>query len=241
MARFFVVFVACLLAIPCFAQRGGARGGGGGFRGGGGFHSGGGGFGRGGAVISRAPAVRGGGYISSGRGVSTFRGNYGYRGGYAYRGGYWPRYGYGWGWPGFYTGFGLGYWGGWYGYGYPGSYVYGYSPYGYYSSGYAPAVIYEDAPAPRVVLQQDTSYYQDVEQAPPTPPVRTYQPTIYKIAFKDHKMVEAIAYWVQDGTLHYVTRDHEMREVALTDVDRSFSEQLNRDRRVDFRLPAVEQ
>jgi hypothetical protein len=54
---------------------------------------------------------------------------------------------------------------------------------------------------------------------------------------RDHRIVEVVAYWVQGGMLHYVTREHEMREVPLAEVDRRFSEQINRDKRVDFRLP----
>ncbi len=46
----------------------------------------------------------------------------------------------------------------------------------------------------------------------------------------------AVAYWVEGGTLNYVTREHEQRQAPLGSIDRAFSEQLNRDRHVDFQL-----
>jgi hypothetical protein len=64
-----------------------------------------------------------------------------------------------------------------------------------------------------------------------------YQETIYLIAFTDHRIQAAIAYWVDGGVLHYVTRQHEQRQVLLGNVDRNLTEQLNRDRHIDFRLP----
>jgi hypothetical protein len=60
---------------------------------------------------------------------------------------------------------------------------------------------------------------------------------LYLIAFTDHRITAALAYWVEGDTLHYVTREHEQKQVPLDGVDRAFSEQLNRDRRVEFRLP----
>src|SRR5581483_8081769 len=59
----------------------------------------------------------------------------------------------------------------------------------------------------------------------------------YLIAFKDGVIRAAIAYWADGSTLHYVTRDHQEHTVSLDEVDRGFSERLNRDQRVPFRLP----
>jgi hypothetical protein len=133
-------------------------------------------------------------------------------------------------------GIGTGFWGypGFYDYGFYGGYSY---PYPAYST-YAPAYAYPYyQPAPPVVVEQN--------YAPPPPVVREYAPSgppesrdpLYLIAFKDHRIQAAIAYWVDGSTLHYVTREHEQREVSLDDIDRAFSEQLNRDRHVEFRLP----
>lgn len=51
----------------------------------------------------------------------------------------------------------------------------------------------------------------------------------YLIAFRDGTIRAAIAYGADGSTLHYGTRDHQERTVALDEVDRTFSEKLNRD------------
>ncbi len=85
-----------------------------------------------------------------------------------------------------------------------------------------------------------SSYYDSGPAvAPPARPVqsREYQEPIYLIAFSDHRIQACLAYWVEGDTLHYVTREHEHKQIGLDGIDRAFSEQLNRDRRVEFRLP----
>ena len=59
----------------------------------------------------------------------------------------------------------------------------------------------------------------------------------YLIAFKDHTIYAAIAYWLEDSTLHYVTNQNTHNQVSLDLVDRELSGRLNRDRNIDFRLP----
>jgi hypothetical protein len=90
----------------------------------------------------------------------------------------------------------------------------------------APAPVYYDqgstvAPPPRQIQNRE----------------QPYKETIYLIAFSDHRILACLSYWVEGDTLHYVTRQHEHREAPLNEIDRAFSEQLNRDRRVEFRLP----
>jgi hypothetical protein len=60
----------------------------------------------------------------------------------------------------------------------------------------------------------------------------------FLIAFKDHTIYAAIAYWVEGDTLHYVTNQSTHNQVSLDLVDRELSDRLNRERQVDFRLPA---
>jgi len=205
------------------------------------------------------------GYSRGGVSGGFYRGGYG--GGYRSGGGFFgspgfygrgygnsfPHYGYGhrgWGYGGwgyssypvFIGGFGLGYggwgYGGWDGF-YSPYYDYPYYDYGYYPGStysYAPSASYSypSAPAsPPVVINNYPEAAPRLE-----PQASAYQPPIYSIAFRDHRIIHVLAYWVVDGTLHYVTRDHEMREIPLSEIDRSFSEQINRDRGVDFRLPA---
>jgi len=63
-------------------------------------------------------------------------------------------------------------------------------------------------------------------------------PTIYLIAFKEDQIRAALAYWVENGTLYYVTRQGKREQAPLDSLDREFSEQLNRERGLEFRLPA---
>ncbi len=90
--------------------------------------------------------------------------------------------------------------------------------------------------------QGDTSgiqYYQapsgqsDAAQAAPAD-----NQVLFFIALKDSSVYTAVAYWVQDGILNYVTPQGRHNQVSLDLVDRQVSERLNADRKLDFRLPA---
>jgi hypothetical protein len=182
-------------------------------------------------VVSRG--FRGGTYFSgySGRGYVGGRGFYGRGFGY-------PRYYYGG--PSVYFGFGS-YWG--YPY-YWGGYPYYYDPYyydPYYYNGGSPYYYGPDsgyvsypasAPAPAsapVVVQQSIgspssgSFYRAAD--------------FYLIAFNDHTIQAALSYRVEGDQILWVSREHEDKSAPLSSVDRRFSEQINRDRRVEFRLP----
>jgi len=77
-------------------------------------------------------------------------------------------------------------------------------------------------------------YGPDASAAVETAPVNE-NPT-YLIAFKDHTIYAALAYWLEDNTLHYVTNQNTHNQVSLDLVDRELSGRLNRERNVDFRL-----
>jgi hypothetical protein len=217
------VGLCCLLAGSLMAQRGGggSRGGGGG-----GFHGGsmGGGF-RGG---SSGYGGFGGGSIGGG-----FRGGYG---GYGYRGGFYGRSGYGYLPYGYGWGYGYGYpyyWGGW-----DSSYYYDYSPYittypsySYPSYGYNTSpnvtVIYpasQDPPAPaytrpaynspvQPAMHTYDQYGQEVRDRAPSSASSSGRSPIYLIAAKDQSIRAADAYWVDGKTLHYVTLQHEEKQL----------------------------
>ncbi|MFN7992566.1 MAG: hypothetical protein U0Q18_03150 [Bryobacteraceae bacterium] len=59
----------------------------------------------------------------------------------------------------------------------------------------------------------------------------------YLIAFKDHTIYSAVAYYVEGDTLHYFTAGNVHNQASLSLVDRPLTEQLNRERSVDVRLP----
>jgi hypothetical protein len=60
--------------------------------------------------------------------------------------------------------------------------------------------------------------------------------TVYLIAFKDHTIRAAMGYAVEGTTIYYTTLEGTRERVPLDSVDREFSEQLNRERNVEFRL-----
>jgi hypothetical protein len=243
-----IALCCSLAACMGVAQR---RGGGGGGFTSGGFH--------GGGTVSRGGygGGMGGGVSRGGFGGGVYRGGYGgiYRGNGGFYGGYYRPY-YGYGAFGFGLGFGLGY-----GYGYSPWYSdYGYSSYypaytsypayqaGYSNPAYQPSpnvtVVYPpqaSAPASnpvygeRSVTREYDQYGQEINR--PAAPANA-APAVYLIAFRDHTIHAAAAYWADRGTLHYVTLDHEEKLVPLNTVDRDLSAQLNRERRVAFSLPA---
>ncbi|MEQ1949289.1 MAG: hypothetical protein ABL995_19000 [Bryobacteraceae bacterium] len=61
--------------------------------------------------------------------------------------------------------------------------------------------------------------------------------TIYLIAMKDHTIYPALAYWVENDTLHYVTMNGAPNRVSLSLVDRDLSIRLNDERGLPFRVP----
>jgi hypothetical protein len=69
-------------------------------------------------------------------------------------------------------------------------------------------------------------------------PSESDQPTIYLIAFRDHSIVPALAYWTEGNMLKYVNMDHGLNQATLDLVDRDMSRLLNQQRNVEFRLPA---
>jgi hypothetical protein len=178
----------------------------------------------------------------------------GFRGGYGsgFRGGYYGGYPY-WG-SGLYLGFG-----GYPYYGYP-DYGYGYDPYAYGYDPYAYDGGYSSAPPP----QQDYGYQQgypppqqgQVQGGPPPQQQPQYQqqypapaqtqpqsanegnqPQFYLIAFNDHTIQAATAYKVEGDQLYWQDRDNKEHHTPLSKVDVPFSQQINRDRNVDFQIP----
>ncbi len=59
----------------------------------------------------------------------------------------------------------------------------------------------------------------------------------YLIAFKDHSIYSAFAYWVEGDTLHYVTPQRVHNQASLSLVDRELTEKLNRNHSMQVKLP----
>jgi hypothetical protein len=147
---------------------------------------------------------------------------------------------------------------GFYGAGFYGGIVSGFStPYSSYAPPYPPTYpvySYQPAPAPapvviinqlppidepRYVERRPAPRYEEQEES--TLPARPepYRPITYEIVFRNGKTVTALAYWVKDGRLHYVTTDHAMLDVPAASVDRNRSAEANEKRGVTFRMPAI--
>jgi hypothetical protein len=94
----------------------------------------------------------------------------------------------------------------------------------------APATVYVERARP--VSHEYDEYGQEIK------PASNGTAPIYLVAFQDHSIRAAEAYWVDGRTLYYVTPQHEQKQALLGTVDREFSLQLNRERRVPFQLPA---
>ena len=130
-----------------------------------------------------------------------------------------------------------------------------YPDYGYADNGYPPGGYATDpAGGPQVIINQnfaperanpvmrdysgDSSGVQ-VYDAPGREPLESSTDQgadYYLIAFKDHSIYSAFAYWVQGDTLHYVTPQRVHNQVSLALVDRELTEKLNRGR-MQVKLP----
>jgi hypothetical protein len=73
---------------------------------------------------------------------------------------------------------------------------------------------------------------QDSDDAAPAT-----EPAHYLIAFQDHTIYAATAYWVDGDTLHYFTSGNTHNQVSLGLIDRQFTERLNKEAGVEVKLP----
>jgi len=110
-------------------------------------------------------------------------------------------------------------------------------------------VVYPQQPVtPVIITVGPDGQYTTSQQAPPSvyqPPVRqtveepppTQAPTPYLIAFKDHSIYSAVAYWVDGDTLHYFTSGDTHNQVSISLIDRELTARLNRDSGLEVKLP----
>lgn len=121
----------------------------------------------------------------------------------------------------------------------------------------SPAVIINQYYTPEVVRPQ-IKEYTDLPAAAPkqepksepkkesekpaqaaAPAADADKPTITLLAFTDSSVVAVIAYWLQEGNLHYVTKSFDKRIVPAATLDSELTGQLNRERNVEFKLDAI--
>lgn len=127
------------------------------------------------------------------------------------------------------------------GYGYYGDPGYGY---GYGSQGQQPpvnvTVVNAPPQVPGVIINQnfgpqplpDPGVAETTRIYRTPPPVDNTadaapQPHYFLVAFKDHSVYSAFAYWIEDKTLHYVTPQQTHNQASLDLVDLDLTKQLN--------------
>ncbi len=75
---------------------------------------------------------------------------------------------------------------------------------------------------------------------PPPPAAQAATPAhapYYLIAFKDHTIFSAVAYWFDGNTLHYFTQGNIHKQAPVALIDRALTERLNRELGSTFQLP----
>jgi len=133
------------------------------------------------------------------------------------------------------------------------SYVYAFPVFiGSYGYGYAPdqpapptddsaaaAPAETTGPAPNDQSRGDTASSENFRfyQTPANTNAAESEPSSYLIAFKDHTIYSAVAYYVDGDTLHYFTTGNVHNQVSLSLVDRQLTEQLNHQHNADVLLP----
>jgi len=73
-------------------------------------------------------------------------------------------------------------------------------------------------------------------QAPP-PEEQTPPSERFLLAFKDHTVYSAVAYWFDGDTLHYFTSGNLHNQASVSLLDRELTLRLNRELGIDFRMP----
>ena len=63
--------------------------------------------------------------------------------------------------------------------------------------------------------------------------------THYLLAFKDHSIYSAVAYWVEGDTLHYFTTGNTHNQVSISMIDRDLTKKLNENSGLEVKLPAA--
>jgi hypothetical protein len=87
-----------------------------------------------------------------------------------------------------------------------------------------------------MTMPQQQTYQAPIQSQTVEPPAES---THYLIAFKDHTIYSAVAYWVEGDTLHYFTNGSTHNQVSVSLIDRDLTARLNKDSGVEVKLPSV--
>lgn len=103
-----------------------------------------------------------------------------------------------------------------------------------YFSGSGPASAQAAVPEPSV-SSNPTPAITTASNAAAGGPIGDPQ-NYYLIAFKDHAVFPALAYWIEDKTLHYVTMQNTHNQASIDLIDQDLTKKLNQDRNISFSL-----
>ncbi|MEO8370051.1 MAG: hypothetical protein ABI806_12695 [Candidatus Solibacter sp.] len=98
-----------------------------------------------------------------------------------------------------------------------------------------PVMIQADADGEYTTTRPRTRVYEEPRRRVEEP--ETPEPTKYLLAFKDHTIYSAVAYWADGDTLHYFTNGNTHNQASMSLIDRSLTERLNREMGIEFHLP----
>jgi hypothetical protein len=102
----------------------------------------------------------------------------------------------------------------------------------------SPSLRIYDAPTPGRG-EEPTTAAPPVERRAQNSAPADDRPTIFLIALKDSSVRAAIGFWSQGNTLNYVTPQGDVNHLSLDMLDRPTTDQLNRERGLDFELKTV--
>jgi len=144
-------------------------------------------------------------------------------------------------------------------YGSPSYLVGDYSTYGgYYDTqypGYAGQPVQQQQQQPNVIVVYPQMPGVMTQYGPPDMSAQQPEPTIHSqtseppaaegthilLAFKDHTIYSAIAYWVEGDTLHYFTDANTHNQVSVELIDRDLTAKLNQGSGLQVKLPPGKQ
>ena len=100
------------------------------------------------------------------------------------------------------------------------------------------------APPPAPILVMNPDYKQETaanpvmrEYSAVSTPYANVQPSTPKVFLKDGTLRQAVAFWAEGDTLHYVQPDHKQDSITFAKLDRDASKRFNSERGIEIKLP----
>jgi hypothetical protein len=133
---------------------------------------------------------------------------------------------------------------------YVGGYGYGYGYSGYDTQPVQQAtvqstqpnviVIYPQAPPqPQIYYQPAPPPQSSIIEVPQQRQQEQTEATHYLVAFKDHSIYSAVAYWIDGDTIHYMVSGNLHKQAPVSSIDRELTARLNEGSGLEIKLPAA--